>query len=455
MTRTASKSRTIALAATTALASLALAGCATGSAPRADLSAGKAQQALEKGRGANAVTHAEAAVLADPRNAAYRAVLGAAYMEAGRFQSAATSFDDALELGDTSPRTALGLALAQIASGNDQGALATLEEWRADLDPADLGLALALAGHPERGVHVLGNALRNGQNTPKVRQNLAYAYALHGEWRAARLMAAEDVPADQLDERIGEWAHLTQNGNAQSRIAALLAVPMVSDSGQPVALALHNNPGTEGLALEAAREAAPAAELAAVPASGELPALAAAPVPVPMVQPVAQPSPPSGNFAAAFAAAPSMPPAPSSAAPAQIAADAVRFATAPVVQNAPAARPVEPRRSAKPAGKASAKVAHGGSHLVQLGSFSSESSARRAWDIYAKRYPQLSDHDMVITKAVVRGKTYFRVSAAGFGRDASRSMCAKVRNGGNGCISWAANSPLPGAVDRRVRMAAR
>ena len=39
-----------------------------------------------------------------------------------------------------------------------------------------------------------------------VRQNLAYAYALAGNWRAARVMAAEDVPADQLDARLAQWA---------------------------------------------------------------------------------------------------------------------------------------------------------------------------------------------------------------------------------------------------------
>ena len=32
--------------------------------------------------------HAEAAVLAEPRNPGYRAILGAAYLEAGRFNSA-------------------------------------------------------------------------------------------------------------------------------------------------------------------------------------------------------------------------------------------------------------------------------------------------------------------------------------------------------------------------------
>ena len=432
----------IALAASTALASLALSGCATQSAPRADLSAGKAQQALEAGRADRAVAHAEAAVLAEPRNAAYRAVLGAAYMEAGRFQSASTSFADALALGDNSPRIALGLALAQIASNDSRGAILTLDEWRADLDPADLGLALALAGHPERGVHVLGNALRNGGNTPKMRQNLAYAYALNGDWRAARVMAAEDVPADQLDQRIGEWAVLAQAEHVQARVAALLAVPVAADDGQPAALALHNNPGTEALAQEAATGTAQSAIAWSAP-DGELPPVLAA-APTQAEAPVEQPR---DDFAVAFA--------PTGATPAQVTADAVRFATRPVVQETPATRVAEPRRVAPRAHVAPVKAAQAGTHLVQLGSFSSEASAKRAWGIYAKRYPQLGEHDMVITRAVVRGKTYFRVSAAGYGRDSSRSMCAQVKRGGNGCIAWAAKSPLPGAVDRGVRLASR
>lgn len=442
MTRIVPKSRMIALAASTALASLALAGCASTAAPRADLSAGKAQKALEQGRGDRAVAHAESAVQADPHNATYRAMLGSAYMEAGRFLSAETSFQDALTLGDTSPRTALGLALAQIGRGDMRGAQATLDQWRGDIDPADLGLALALAGQPQRGIQVLGSALRDGNSTPKVRQNLAYAYALNGDWRAARIMAAEDVPADQLDDRIGEWASVALPEQFQARVATLLAVPVVADSGQPVALALHNNPRTETLALEAA--ATTEAEMAWTAPEGELPALAAAPdasvVPAASTQ---------SDFTAAFT------PATATATPTLPATNGARFAATPVVQDIPAVRAAEPRRIARAVEAAPVKAAASGTHLVQLGSFSSEAGAKRAWGIYAKRYPQLSAHDMVITRAVVHGKTYFRVSAAGFGRDSSRSMCSRVKSSGNGCIAWAANSPLPGAVDRGVRMASR
>lgn len=444
MTRTASSTRMIALVASTALASLALGGCATQAAPRADLSASKAQQALQNGRGSQAVSHAEAAVLADPHNASYRAMLGAAYMEEGRFQSAATSFQDALTLGDTAPKTALSLALAQIASGDNRRAVGTLDQWQDGIDPADLGLALALAGETRRGADVLAAQLRGGNNTPKVRQNLAYSYALLGDWRAARLMAAEDVPADQLDARLSEWAAVAKPEDHHARVAALLSVPVVGDSGQPAALALGNNPGTTGLAMEAARE---------LPAtSGELPAvMAEAPPASGYPLPVApRASAPASDFANAFAE-----PAP------------VETVSTPVVQPVRPSTTATPRRSgravaaapaAEPATVAArqpAAVGGAGTHLIQLGSFSSEASAKRAWGIYAKRYPQLSAHDMVITKAVVRGKTYWRVSAAGFERASASSMCSTVKQGGQGCIAWAANKPLPGAVDRGVRMAAR
>jgi hypothetical protein len=94
-------------------------------------------------------------------------------------------------------------------------------------------------------------------------------------------------------------------------------------------------------------------------------------------------------------------------------------------------------------------------HLVQLGSFSTRAGAERASAIYQQRYSQLDDRDMVITQAQVNGKTYFRVAAAGFGAGEARSMCNAVKSGGSGCLAYAASRPLPGAVDRGVRVASR
>ena len=62
---------------------------------------------------------------------------------------------------------------------------------------------------------------------------------------------------------------------------------------------------------------------------------------------------------------------------------------------------------------------------------------------------------MVITKANVRGKTYYRVSAAGFGARSAANMCRAVKAKGAGCFAYAEGRPLPGAVNTGVRVAAR
>lgn len=452
-TRTTRTARMLALAAGTALASASLAGCATKAAPRADLSASRAEAALTKGRTGDAVANAEAAVLADPRNAGYRTMLGAAYMEAGRFLAAQTSFTDAMSLGDNSARSVLGYALSSIAAGDRASALQVLSDWGDDLPAADLGLALALAGEPQQGVFVLSNAVRNGDNTPKTRQNLAYALALSGNWSGARIMAAEDVPADQLDGRLAQWAALSTPDQNTNRVAALLGTRAVADPGQPVELALANHPSVEQLAAEAevpAVEATPQVALA----SGELPAVdgsAGAPAaPPPQVLAVAAPAEPQPAFEDAFPA-----PAPTGATPAQMIAAAAEFVSQPMVQEAPArvasAKTAPAKRMTSPV----ISAAQAGSHLVQLGSFSSEQGARRAWSIYAKQFPQLAEFDMVITKAVVRGKTYYRVNAGGLQRAEASSVCSSVRGRGQGCLAWAKGRPLPGAIDTGVRMAAR
>ena len=97
MSKTAHNTPKIALALSTALVSVALAGCTTSAAPPASASLAKAQAAIEKGKASKAVEHAEAAVLADPRNATNRALLGAAYLEAGRYADAAESFSYVLQ----------------------------------------------------------------------------------------------------------------------------------------------------------------------------------------------------------------------------------------------------------------------------------------------------------------------------------------------------------------------
>ncbi|NYH96369.1 SPOR domain-containing protein [Novosphingobium marinum] len=446
----------------TALAAALVAGCtsglslhsATGHASSAPLSDSKADREVAK---------IEAAVAKTPADAAARSALAQVYLQAGRFDSAATTFQDAIDLGAADPRNALGMALADIGAGRNRQAIVILDQWRDSIPASDLGLALALAGQTDRGVAVLAEALRGGDNSPKLRQNLAYAYALDGRWREARLMAAQDVPADQLDARISEWARSGRPEDYNVRVAGLLGAPVRSDPGQPVALALNVAPAAPRMA-EAAPPAftAPGGELPAVGDDAPeyvFPDFAAVP-PVPELaekpQAVAEAGP--ASFEAAFAET--------------VLAAEPGFVSRPVVQQLPersvqrdrVANTARLTRAAAPAkvSKASYAPARGKeecTHLVQLGSFSSEARARKAWDIFAAKNPELRKYEMTITPAIVRGKNYWRVAAAGFDRKEAAGLCSDVKRRGGGCIAYAADRPLPGALpsrgDNAPRMAAR
>ena len=425
------------LAVTTALATTGLAGCSGKVAPTASHSAAKAEVALQKGKASKAVQHAEAAVLASPRDAYSRTLLGNAYLEAGRFQSAAQTFSDAVALGDTGSRTVISLALAQIGAGDQYGAIETLDRWEAALDPADFGLAIALAGQPERGVHVLSNAIRGGQNTAKTRQNLAYAYALSGQWRAARLMVAEDVPADQVGNRMAEWGALASPQMSRVRVAQLMGVTIEADQGQPVMLALSNNPSVQQLAAETVEEEVVVEEAApAFAFAGELEPVGAAPQALDEAD--------AGLAdAGLFVAEPQQE---------YVAASVARPAAVAAPSQAPVAS-----HAASPVAAAAPSIAHAkGDYNIQLGSYFSMSDAQEGWRKFKAMYPELSDAQKVITKARVNGKIYYRVAATGYAKDSARGLCSSVKGKGGGCIAYAASNPLPGHMgDAAIRVAAR
>lgn len=437
--------RLMSLALGTALTTLALAGCSAKVAPPASASAAAAQTAIAKGKTSAAVEFAEAAVLASPRDATGRALLGATYVKAGRFLSAATTLGEAIELGDTSPRTIITYALAQIAAGQPNEALVTLDRWEAALDPADFGLAVALAGRPQQGVHVLGNALRDGHNTVKVRQNLAYAFALIGDWQSARLMAAQDVPADEVGDRLGHWAQMALPEMFQQRVADLLGTTIAADPGQPMQLALANHPSHGMMVAEAAEFAEDAPALATI---SELPAVEAdepslARAEVPAVE------------ASAYRNGPAV----------------VRFVPREFVQSVPAARSEtrqamaqrpatqpQPQRAATATPRpsdASGFAMKPGDYRVQLGSYFSMSDAQAAWKLFTKRHPELEGAEKIITKANVKGKMYYRVAAGGFAQSSAQRMCSMVKQGGGGCLAYAANRPLPGTIETDTRVARR
>jgi hypothetical protein len=181
--------------------------------------------------------------------------------------------------------------------------------------------------------------------------------------------------------------------------------------------------------------------------------------------PVAEPAPmmakadPAPSFAQAFAD-----PAPS-VQTVEPASNGIRYVSNPVVQPLPANadRAPAPRMAASsqrrmaPAA-VTAPVANDkslASHLVQLGSYDSKAEAQRGWTMLKAKFPQLKDHDVVITEAVVNGRTFWRVAADGFGPKSARSLCSTVKSAGRGCFAYAASNPPAGAVKSDVRMASR
>ncbi|HWU72275.1 MAG TPA: tetratricopeptide repeat protein, partial [Sphingomonas sp.] len=132
----------------------------------------KARKALADRQGNDAVRWAEAAVELRPQIADYRAVLGQAYLLAGRFASARTTFSDALTLSPGDGKVALNLALAQIAEGDWTGARQTLDSNSGSIPVSDRGLAMALAGDPISAVNLLLPVAKQPGADAKLRQNL-------------------------------------------------------------------------------------------------------------------------------------------------------------------------------------------------------------------------------------------------------------------------------------------
>ncbi|MCB2056756.1 MAG: tetratricopeptide repeat protein [Novosphingobium sp.] len=444
------------LAGVAAIALMAGTGISTtaGAAPSPDRTAAEAQAALAKGKVDKAISLAEGVVASNPREAAYRALLGNAYLRAGRFESAAQAFNDAMKLGDNSTRTALALSLAQIGAGRNRDAVAILQDWRDAIPAADLGLALALAGESGRGVAILSDAVRAGDNSPKVRQNLAYAFALDGRWREARLMTEQDLPADKVDDRISNWAQLARPEDTRKRVAALLNVPVRADAGQPAALALVDSQGAEQLAAESTAATSP------YPATAELPPVAAtayAPAPVPAYAPAPAPAELSHYTpVSASVAVPTVRQNQVRTAPAYHSGQSA-FVSIPVVQDLPSdyspARAANTVASARPKGirpRQPRNIAYspmgGGTHMVQLGSFLSEQGARRAWGIYARQNPELKKFRMNISQATVRGRHYWRVAAAGLDGNGASGLCSSVKGRGGACFAYTATRTLPGHV---------
>ena len=394
----------------------------------------RAQAALAANDLQSAVSLAEQAVANSPRDAGFRALLGNCYLASGRFASAESAFQDSLSLVASQPQIILKLALVQIAQGKNDEAKGLLAAAQSVLDPADTGLALALAGDPQTAIAVLEPAARAPGADSRVRQNLALAYAFAGDWTQARIVAAQDVPGDQLDGRIQQWMALATPARSSDQVAAFIGIqPVAGDPGQPIRLALNQ----EGAVRQAAAEPmavpqAPAVELSSVATVDLPPASEPEPMAVAVAEPVAVPAP---------AAVPAVAPEP---APVELAAAPVSSIRQARPALSPAAvRLSEPvaklRRAAAPKPRAGKSRA-----VVQLGAFSSRDRVELAWSRATSKYSVLRGYTPVSARFDGGKGTVYRLSIKGFGSDRdARLLCESLKRSGRACFVRASSGDAP------------
>ena len=388
----------------------------------------RALTALSSGDVGTAINYAEKAVEKTPDDAGFRALLGNSYFAAGRFISAESAYRDSLTIYAKQPQVLLKLALTQIALGKNDQAVRFLNSAQGMLDPADYGLALALAGRPAEAVAVLDASARVQNADARVRQNLALAYALSGDWTQARIVAAQDVSADKLDARMQEWIKLANPAKSHDQVAALTGVvPAAVDAGQPVRLALRP---TETRTAEASKPVDPAFVAASAPQQ------VAAAEPVPAFVPPPPPPPPP------VVEAPPPPPPPPALVPEFVAASAPEAVyTAPL----PPAKPVV-RKASAPVRKASAVLRSGGSKaVVQLGSYRSPEQVAAGWATLTRRYPALKSYLPMRARFDSPKGTFWRLSIQGFGsQQEAQSRCQVLKSRGGACFvrSVAGDAPV-------------
>lgn len=392
----------------------------------------RAQAALEESNLPVAVQLAERAVAGSPRDAGFRGLLGNTYFAAGRFASAESAYADSLSLMPNQPQIVLKLALVSIAQGKSGEALAQLEAARDYLDPSDYGLALALAGQSDAAVAVLEQASRQIGADARVRQNLALAHALQGDWVAARTVAAQDVPADQVDARIEQWMNFAKPAKASDQIAALTGVsPAAADPGQPTRLALAPQPSR--MAAADPIFVAPATEPEPVlVAETPVPARESAPAPVEYAAaPVSEPVTVAAVTEALPIAAPAAVAAPKAQPKRNVAKKlaAAKPALSPRAASFSDSRPLV-RKAAFP------KSARGNSKaVVQLGAYASRSFIGVAWGNFAKKYPALRGYNPATARFESAKGTVYRLSVQGFASDAAaREFCTALKIAGGSCF---------------------
>ena len=369
--------------------------------------ADRARRALAGHKVARAVAAAEKAVAAQPGSSAYRALLGEAYLAAGRLNSARTAFADAVSLQPENDGAAFKLALMLISHGEMVAARDLIEVRQSTLSVEDYALAKALWGEAETAAAPLEAAMRAGEANARTRQNLAFIYALSGRWVHARTIASMDLPPDQVSDRIGQWAQLARTGADRDRVAMLLGVMPRQDPGVPKALARAAT-----LPPSHPKTAQATTLLAAAPS--HLPDQEADPAPPPSVEAMYE-----------------VDPAIKDPAPVRL-EHFLNMRQAKPKHSVPDS--IAPRVRRERAELWRPVLRPGRAFVVQLGAFKSAAGAASAWRKIARRHPGLSNLDGRQAQVTLPNGTFYRLSVAMPSRGRAESLCGAVKAQGSACF---------------------
>ena len=382
----------------------------------------KARRSLAQGRFDAAVAQAEEAVGYDPQVAAYRVLLGQAYLKAGRFGSARSAFGDALTLEPGNGKAALHLALAEIAEGNWDGARRTLDANASIIAVSDRGLAIALAGDPATAVELLGTAARSPEADAKTRQNYALALALAGRWDDAKTVVAMDVAPDKVDARLEEWASFAKPTSASDQVASLLGVTPVLDPGQPVRLALNGNPNVGLAAAKPVDDYMPSAPAGAVEVAADMGTPVAA-------EPTAVAASVSNvSFAPRQEVVQPLPPRAVRAIPVK------RGGAAGAVAVKPHAAVIETPKPAVSAPVMAGTKPGKGNYFVQLGAFQNAAVAKDAWGRMVRANAGFAGQRPSGMPVSTRAGSFYRLSLGGFARGDAEALCRQHKASGGNCF---------------------
>jgi len=97
----------------------------------------------------------------------------------------------------------------------------------------------------------------------------------------------------------------------------------------------------------------------------------------------------------------------------------------------PAAQPVATKDAPEPAVSESGAASGA---MVQLGAFSSEGAANKAWSTLSKRFAYLADLNRSIAPAKVGDGTVYRLRVGAGSAQNAAALCGKLRVAGENCV---------------------